>query len=65
MRMSNAALLIASMACPSATPERRLNDRVTDGNWPWCVTDRGPTFAESTVTSDESRTAAPVSGDFR
>ncbi len=34
------AALIATTASPSATPGARLNDSVTDGNWPWWFTAR-------------------------
>ena len=30
---------IASTASPSATPGGRLNEIVTDGNWPWWLID--------------------------
>jgi hypothetical protein len=33
--MSAAVLSIAVMALPSAALGARLNDTVTDGNWPW------------------------------
>ena len=49
---------------PKATPGRKLNESVTDGNCPWCDTESGPTFVVSTFTSEDSGTAAPVSGDF-
>ena len=64
MPMSRAACVMASTAWPSATPGRRLKPSVTDGNWPWCVTESGPTLLESISTSADSGTAAPVSGDF-
>ena len=64
MPISRAASVMASTASPSATPGRRLNVSVTAGNWPWCVTDSGPTLLESTSTSEDSGTAPPVSGDF-
>ena len=31
------------MACESATPGRRSNEKVTEGSWPRCVTCIGPT----------------------
>ncbi len=32
------AFLIAATACPSATPDARLKDSVTAGNWPaWAM----------------------------
>jgi hypothetical protein len=42
-----------------------LNDSVTAGNCPWWETESGPILLESIVTSVDSGTAAPVSGDFK
>ena len=64
MPRSAAALVMASTACPSATPGRRLNVRVTEGNWAWWVTESGPARLESISTKVESGTMPPVSGDF-
>src|SRR5262249_59059813 len=63
-RPARAAWFTASTASPSATPGCRLKLNVTAGNCPWCAIDSGPTLLESTSTSVESGTAAPVSGDF-
>ena len=64
MPISDAARLMASTAWPNETPRRRLNDSVTAGNRPWCVTDKGPTSLVR-VTRTPSGTAAPVNGDLR
>ncbi len=62
--ISRAAWFTASTASPSATPGCRLKLSVTAGNCPWWAIDSGPIWLESTCTSVESGTAAPVSGDF-
>ena len=64
MPSSAAAAVMASTASPSATPARRLNVKVTDGNCDWWVTWSGPARLESTSTKVDSGTMPPVSGDF-
>ena len=64
MPIWRAAWVMASTACPSATPGWRLNVKVAAGTCAWCDTNSGPTRLLSTSTRDDSGTAAPVSGDF-
>ena len=64
MWMSWAAWLTALTARPNATPGRRLDVSVAAGNWDWCEISSGPTLPESILTSDESGTEPPVSGDL-
>ena len=40
-------LSIACVACPSETPGARLNDSVTEGNWPWWFTASGVSMARN------------------
>src|SRR5450756_566194 len=41
--VSRATACTRATASPSAIPGRRLNESVTDGNWPVWLTDSGPT----------------------
>jgi hypothetical protein len=36
--------LTCSIACDSAHAGRRSKEIVTEGSWPWCVIDSGPTL---------------------
>src|SRR5512141_2915344 len=58
MRSFASAVSIAFSAWLNETPTGRLNDRLTDGTWPECVTTSGATSSVARVTS-ESGTVCP------
>ena len=52
-------MLDGSVASPIAVPGSRLNEIVTDGNWPWWLTTSGATLT-TLSTSVDSGTSWPA-----
>src|ERR1700740_777800 len=60
----DSAFWIAVVAWPSAAPDARLKDRVTDGYMLWWLIDRKFVGCRVHLTKVLSGTASPVVGEF-